>query len=180
MTGGTLTVWRHPRPIGAAGRCIGRTDVAVDRRKAKRLAHRIRAFARRAGLPRHVVTSPLRRAAAVGRILAGWGFRHELDPRLAELDFGAWDGRRWNEIGAAEVGAWTDDFARHAPGGGEPVEALLGRCAAVLAQPGAALAVGHAGWISGARWLEAAGDVRPTAAGWPAAIRYGRACRFAR
>ena len=33
--------WRHPRPRGVAGRCIGRTDVAVDPRKARRLARRI-------------------------------------------------------------------------------------------------------------------------------------------
>ena len=42
----TLSVWRHPQPVGAAGRCIGHTDLPVDARKAKRLAHRIRQAAR--------------------------------------------------------------------------------------------------------------------------------------
>ena len=31
-------LWRHPRPTGHEGRCIGRTDVPVDPRKARRLA----------------------------------------------------------------------------------------------------------------------------------------------
>jgi len=57
-----VLAWRHPRPIGADGRCIGgRTDLPVDARKAKRLAHRIRAVARREGLVREAVCSPLER-----------------------------------------------------------------------------------------------------------------------
>ena len=62
----TLYAWRHPRAIGAEGRCIGRTDLHVDPRRAKRLAHRIRALARRQRLPRIVITSPLQRSRAVG------------------------------------------------------------------------------------------------------------------
>ena len=43
-----LTVWRHPRPEGVKGRCIGgRSDVPVHWRRAKRLARRIQAHARR-------------------------------------------------------------------------------------------------------------------------------------
>ncbi|RZL33467.1 MAG: fructose-2,6-bisphosphatase, partial [Rubrivivax sp.] len=92
-----FTIWRHPKPRGAEGRCIGgRTDLAVDPRKAKRLAHRIRANARRHALPREVVTSPLARAADVGRWLKRWGFRWRVDAALAEMDFGAWDGRGWS------------------------------------------------------------------------------------
>jgi hypothetical protein len=65
-----VLAWRHPRPMGAEGRCIGgRTDLAVDARKAKRLAHRIRAVVRREGLVREVVCSPLERCRAVGRCL---------------------------------------------------------------------------------------------------------------
>ena len=94
-----FTIWRHPRPRGAAGRCIGsRIDLPVDPRKAKRLAHRIRAHARRQQLPREVVTSPLRRAADVGRWLKRWGFAWRTDPALREMDFGAWDGKSWRDI----------------------------------------------------------------------------------
>jgi len=47
--------WCHPRATGAAGRCIGRTHLRVDPRRAMRLAHRLRATARREQLPRAAV-----------------------------------------------------------------------------------------------------------------------------
>jgi alpha-ribazole phosphatase len=173
-----LWAWRHPRAIGAAGRCIGRTDLALDRRKAKRLAGRIRRAARRHGLPRAIWTSPLRRAAAVGRVLRGWGWTHHVDARLLELDFGAWDGRRWSEIAHADVALWEADFAHHAPGGGESLAALRRRGDAFLAEraldrAGAILVVTHAGWI-GARLAPEA-----DAAGWPAPVPHMALRRFA-
>lgn len=174
MSTATLHAWRHPRARGAEGRCIGRTDLAVDPRRAKRAAHRLRAFARRAGLPRIVVTSPLARCRVVGRWLARWGWQHRIDAALLELDFGRWDGRPWACVPRAEVDAWCADFVRHAPGGGEPVGALLERVRAF--DPGAArLVVTHGGWLSAALWLHASGGVEPPVpVRWPAAPRHGQ------
>lgn len=176
--------------MGVAGRCIGRTDVPADRRKSKRLAHRIRAWARRHGAAHEVITSPLRRGDDVGRWLARWGWRHRTDVRLIELDFGHWDGQAWDAIGAAAVDAWCRDFAQHRPGGGEPLVTLLARCAAFIgevhrdsvhrdpasrglgAEAGVCV-VGHAGWISAALWLQQAGSALPEPLSWPAAVGYG-------
>lgn len=170
-----LHAWRHPRAIGSEGRCIGRTDLPVDPRRAKRLAHRIRALARRQGLPRIVLTSPLVRSRAVGRWLARWGWQHRVDPALAEMDFGTWDGRPWREIAWAEVAAWEADFAGHAPGGGESLHQLRQRVAGVLMRLAAAgrpvLAVGHAGWMNALALHGRPGS--PTAADWPAPPRHG-------
>ena len=184
----TVCLWRHPRPDHALGRCIGRrTDLRVDPRRAKRLAHRIRAQARREGGPREVWTSSLRRAADVGRWLARWGWTHRVDERLAELDFGDWDGRSWDHIGAAQVDAWCRDFAHHAPGGGETVAALTARCAARLDdwRPGGGrvYAVAHAGWINAARLLQGCpvGQSTPVslqASDWPPALAYGAALQL--
>lgn len=170
-----ISVWRHPKPLGVAGRCIGRTEVLIDPRKAKNLAHRIRTWARRHGAPRVVITSSLQRGVDVGRCLAGWGWKHRIDTRLNEVDFGEWDGKRWEQIGAKAVDAWCLDFAHHAPGGGESVGALLLRCRQFIDEwsPSGALVVGHAGWISAARWLQDAADDVPTAALWPRAVVYG-------
>lgn len=172
----TVFIWRHPRAQGAEGRCIGRTDLAVDRREAKRLAHRIRAFAQRYGLPREVVTSPLRRCADVGRVLAAWGWQHHIDPALVEVDFGAWDGCAWASIPRAEVDEWCADLAHYRPGGGESVDQLLARVAAW--RPGTArVAVGHGGWLSAAMWMARPGASltvpRIDAADWPAAPGHG-------
>jgi alpha-ribazole phosphatase len=177
---GGLSVWRHPQPAGVQGRCIGHTDVPVDRRKSKRLAHRMRAWARRERAPKIVTTSPLRRGSDVGRWLASWGWSHRVDARLAELDFGDWDGQRWEQIGAAAVDAWCADFVNHRPGDGEPVAALLERCAAFIADQhdhASACVVGHAGWISAALWQQRRGSEQPRAETWPSAVKYGeRVC----
>ena len=64
-----------------------------------------------------MVTSPLRRGADTGRWLARWGWRHTVDARLSELDFGAWDGRRWVDVPQSAIDAWCGDFAgRPTPG----------------------------------------------------------------
>ena len=184
----TVCLWRHPRPEQATGRCIGRrTDLRVDPRRAKRLAHRVRAQARREGGPHEVWTSSLRRAADVGRWLARWGWAHRIDDRLAELDFGQWDGRSWDDIGAEQVDAWCRDFAGHPPGGGEAVAALMVRCAVWLGDRrqggGRVYLVGHAGWINAARLLQerSVGDAPPASlqpSDWPPALAYGAALQL--
>ena len=176
---GDFRIWRHPKPIGAAGRCIGRTDQAVDPRRAKRLAHRIRRAARLHGLPRVVWSSPLRRCADVGRWLARWGWQHRVDARLLELDFGRWDGQPWTAIAHAEVAAWEADFADHAPGGGEALAGLVQRCRQfIAAQAGDApqplLVVAHAGWIQASALGSAQGL---QASAWPAPPRHGSLTR---
>ena len=170
-------VWRHPQPQGVAGRCVGRTDVAVDPRRTKRLARRIQAAARRAGLARVVYTSPLQRCADVGRWLRRWGWAHVVDATLLELDFGAWDGQAWAHIGQTEVDTWCAAFATHAPGGGEPLVHMLQRAAAWQgkSRASAVVVVGHAGWMLARRWVQTHGpDVLPTAADWPKPPGYGR------
>ena len=174
-----LWCWRHPRATAAAGRCIGRTDVPVDPRKAKRLAHRMRRVARQHGLPRQVWVSPLLRARAVGGWLRQWGWQVQVDARLAEMDFGAWDGRHWADIPWAEVGAWEVDLLHHAPGGGEALQALAQRVQAwvdeAVAAGGPRQIVSHGGWINSLLHLpRLLGEgAALQAADWPAAPRHG-------
>jgi alpha-ribazole phosphatase len=177
----TLWLWRHPRAAGAAGRCIGRTDLRVDPRRSKRLAHRIRAVARRHGLPRQVFTSPLARCRAVGAWLARWGWQHVLDDRLLELDFGSWDGRDWSSIGEAEITPWSADLLHHRPGAGEPLAHLLGRVQAFCREaPAQALVITHAGWMQALLLQQAthAPIDRVDAARWPAPPAHGRLLRI--
>jgi alpha-ribazole phosphatase len=166
--------WRHPRPHGAEGRCIGaRTDLPIDPRRAKRLAHRIRRCARLHHLPRVVATSPLRRCAAVGRWLRHWGWVHRIDTSLIEVDFGVWDGQPWPMIAVSEIDAWCADFHRYAPGGGEPLAQLLERAAA-WRPAGAHCVVTHGGWLLARHWQQQHPDApAPRAADWPPAPRHG-------
>lgn len=171
-----IHAWRHPRARGGTGRCIGRTDLAIDPRRAKRLAHRIRACARRLALPRIVVTSDLQRSAAVGRWLARWGWVHRVDAALSELDFGHWDGRPWADVPRDEFDAWCAAFAHHAPGGGETVAALLQRVHG-FAPGDARVLVTHGGWLSAVQWLVQwlvqGGGAAPRSSSWPPAPPHG-------
>lgn len=173
MSSENLRVWRHPRPTGAAGRCIGAgTDLPVHWRTAKRLARRIQKLAQRERLPKVVCSSPLRRCAEVGAWLKAWGWRHHQDPALLELNFGAWDGRPWTAIAQADIDAWVADFVAYAPGGGETLAALLERAGSWRPREGC-LVISHGGWMLARRWgLEQGQDLLPTAALWPKPPRY--------
>ena len=157
------------------GRCIGRTDLAVDPRKAKRLAHRIRHTARQHGLPRAVCVSPLRRAQDVGRWLARWGWQVTVDAGLAELDFGAWEGLAWSVIAWTDVWAWQGDLLHHAPGGGESLADLSQRVQAYVAagNDGPRLLVSHAGWINALLHVPV-GCQHLAADDWPAPLRHSQ------
>lgn len=175
-----LLAWRHPKARGAAGRCIGQTDLTVDLRKAKRLAHRIRTVARREQLPHEVTVSALRRAREVGRWLSRWGWQVHVDARLNELDFGAWDGHPWSDIARSDVQTWQDDLLHHAPGGGESLAALAARVRSFLAEPAPAvrIVVTHGGWLNA--WLHVpAGATALAATDWPPAPPHMRLVRGA-
>ena len=172
-----LWVWRHPRPQHVEGRCIGRTDVPIDPRRARRLARQIQRAARVNGLPHVVWTSPLQRCADVGRWLKRWGWTHRIDAALSEMDFGAWDGKSWSAIARDEVEAWNADFASYAPGSGESVTALLARVR-LWQRSGITLMVGHAGWMRARRWSESAKNTPLTATAFPAAPKYGALWKY--
>lgn len=176
-----MWAWRHPQPEQIAGRCIGQTNVKVPARRAKRLARRIQKAARRHGLARTVHTSPLQRCASVGRYLKRWGWTHVKDPALLELDFGTWDGRDWSDISQADIDQWCGAFATHAPGGGEPLQALLTRSAAwapANISQGPAVLVAHAGWMLARRWVHSHEQPPRQAADWPASPPYGTLWRL--
>lgn len=101
-----------------------------------------------------------------------------IDPRLAEMDFGVWEGRRWDAIGQAALDAWTRDFWLHPPGGGESLRTFMARVAAALDDAQAAqrdaIWITHAGVIRAAALLHAGVREVRDARQWPAAAhRFG-------
>lgn len=144
----TLVLVRHPLPDVAPGLCYGASDVAI---RDDDLVH-VHAALTAQGLPGDlpVVASPLQRCARLAERLAPG--RVTFDARLVEMDFGAWELRRWSDIPRAEVDAWTADLLRYRPGGADNVLDVARRVQAFLADlraealPGA-LVVCHAGTI---------------------------------
>jgi alpha-ribazole phosphatase len=135
----------------APGLCYGRLDLGLGPGAGAEIA-RACALAPRA---RRIVTSPAARARALAEALAERdGLKPEPDPRLRELDFGAWEGRPWAEIDRAESDPWAEDPEHRAPPGGERFADLRARVTAALAglSPGT-LVVTHAGPVRAARML---------------------------
>lgn len=154
-----LHLVRHPRPQVRAGVCYGRLDIPAKNARAAATALRNHLPP---GLP--VWSSPLRRCRALARHLHP---APRLDPRLAEMHFGAWEGQPWDAIPRTELDAWAADLLDYAPPGGESPRQLQARALDFvaglhgLALPEAVL-VTHAGVI---RSLIAAQHQLPPA-GW--------------
>jgi alpha-ribazole phosphatase len=115
-----LHLVRHPRPEVADDTCYGRTDLAPRLDELVLLQAELAA-----SLPKNapLFSSPLQRCARLAETLApalGCG-APVFDARLAEMDFGDWEMRQWNQIPHSEVDAWTADLTGYRPGNGENV-----------------------------------------------------------
>jgi broad specificity phosphatase PhoE len=105
----------------AQNRLCGRTDILLSeagRRQAKSLAERLKPIPFEA-----LYSSPLKRALETARLISECvGLQPILDERLAELDYGQWEGKTLAEIMENDPKtffAWDADPAQVAPPGGE-------------------------------------------------------------
>ena len=146
-------------------------DPAATARSAQRLA---------AALPQRLSVwhSPLQRCELLAHDLIGLRPDLTLKPaaELVEFDFGRWEGRAWSAIARTQIDAWAADLAGHAPGGGEPLAALLERVALALRDAAARahdqgadmVWISHAGVARCVQWLQQHGPGRaPQAHEWP-------------
>lgn len=175
-----LYIWRHPKPKQVQGLCFGQSEVAIDRRKIKRLANQIDSYTKKHQLPKQIYVSPLQRSMQVGLYLQQLGFDCQIDERLMETNFGDWEGKPWSQISKDEIDKWCDDFAHFAPVGGESLNQLFERVRAWLnirkieaaKSKAPILAVGHAGWITTAKMVCAGKEVPSQAKDWPRPVGY--------
>jgi len=167
-----MKLWlvRHARPLVATGVCYGALDVAADPTATHEAAAAL-AAALPCGVAVH--SSPLQRCEQLTQVLRGLrpDLTYESDARLAEMDFGAWEGQRWDAIARTELDAWTDTFATWRCGGGECVQAFMARVAAAWdaarLQGGPAVWISHAGVIRAATLLAQGQRQICTADQWP-------------
>lgn len=110
---------RHPPPLVDAGVCYGQLD--VDCEDPAPIAARLAPL-----LPSDipVFTSPLSRARRLAEALHP---APRVDVRLAEINFGAWEGKRWDDIDRPQIDAWAADVLHFTPPGGEAVAMLQAR-----------------------------------------------------
>ncbi|TXF95959.1 histidine phosphatase family protein [Massilia arenae] len=167
---------RHPRPEVPAGHCYGRSDLAANEADVERV---LAALANQ-GLPgaMPVYASPLTRSAVLAQRLSP---APAFDARLAEMDFGAWEMRSWDDIPRSEIDAWSADLLHYRPGGGESVMEVAARVAgfdADIRRAGhaQALVICHAGTMRLMHSLHLGGtlvDAALRAAQAPHRIDYG-------
>lgn len=135
-----MRIWlvRHARPLVEAGLCYGALDVAADEVETLSAAQRL---ARELPPSVDVLVSPRRRCTQLAHALGA--LRPDLparaDPRLAEMDFGGWEGRTWDCLDRSELDAWAGDFPHYRAGGtGESTAQFIGRVRQVLEEARAA------------------------------------------
>ncbi|MGU7781786.1 alpha-ribazole phosphatase [Burkholderia sp. PU8-34] len=144
---------RHPAVDVDAGVCYGRSDVPLAApAEAGAQAVHARVAALRAPLPERIGCSPLTRCASVAECLAhALGVPLQRDARWQEMDFGAWEMQRWDDIDRAALDAWAADLMHACEHGGESVARFAARVAQMVdtvAQNGAPQwVITHAGVI---------------------------------
>ncbi len=121
---------RHPPAAIAPGVCYGRLDIGLGGDATETVDEIVSTIAG-AGAEQ-VWTSPATRCLLVAEMVAqALGADLLVDPRLHELDFGAWEGVAWDSVPRAALDAWAADPIDFAPPGGEAGKALLARVRAV-------------------------------------------------
>jgi alpha-ribazole phosphatase len=151
-----LWLVRHA-PVAVEGICYGQSDVPVTI-PPEAAAEHVRAAL--PGIPVCVVASPWARARDPGAAIAGGlGVALVVEPRLAEISMGVWEGRAFADIereDGARLSRWMEAWQTEAPPGGESVLDLEARVGSWLAEPrgpGPVLVVAHAGPIRAIRRL---------------------------
>jgi alpha-ribazole phosphatase len=167
-----LWLLRHAPVEAAAGLCYGASDLGCAAGATHAVAAAISPLLP-AGMA--LCSSPLQRCETLARAIAvrrpDLG-RVEIDARLAEMDFGAWEGRPWESIARSEFDGWMADFA-DAPAGvhGESTRLFMARVGAAWdtwrASRRDALWVTHAGVMRAAFLLQQGVRCPEDAGAWP-------------
>ena len=151
-----LILVRHGDVDAPAGLCLGQTDAPLSASGFGAIQQLAATWTEPA--PRFLFTSDLRRAQQAASIFAArFAIEPLTDARLREVNLGAWDGQRWDDImrsDAARYESWATNWVIQAAPGGESFADVIHRTGKWLSallsstQDGdIVLALGHAGSI---------------------------------
>ncbi|MBS2097318.1 alpha-ribazole phosphatase [Carboxylicivirga linearis] len=115
---------RHTTPEVEKGICYGQLDLDVTanfEQEASEIAQSINGFN-----PDVIFSSPLQRC----RKLANHLFPNhsiDIDERIIEMNFGQWEGQKWEGIERFTIEQWSNNFLNQSPPNGEKFSELLAR-----------------------------------------------------
>jgi alpha-ribazole phosphatase len=147
----TLYLIRHTTPEIASGTCYGQLDIELNSsfdNEATEVLDCLPAV-------ELIITSPLLRTRCLAEHLAqAHQCEWRSDPRLKEMQFGDWEGKKWDDISRHEVDAWSADTLNYVPPNGESARQMMQRVQEMLRDveklPQQTIAlVGHGGSIRG-------------------------------
>ena len=170
-----MKIWlvRHAKPLVRKGLCYGRLDVKADQTLTELASDNlINALSESSGV-KVLLTSPLQRTKQLANLLAKRLNTDLLEEeRLAEMDFGKWEGRLWEDIPKSAIDLWTEDFNNHPFGGGESTGQLINRVWLLMENAKRRhedqIWVTHAGVIKAVQFLMNNGEPYiKSAADWP-------------
>jgi alpha-ribazole phosphatase len=123
--GRRLFLLRHAPVALPEGICYGRSDVALR----QPVAGHARILQTHLPPELAVFSSPLQRCRLLAEALHP---APQIDARLAEMDFGDWELRSWNEVPREGLDAWARDPLGYGMPGGESGEQVRARVLAAL------------------------------------------------
>lgn len=139
-----LYLVRHIEPYAVKGICYGQTDVQLPSDYLD-LHENIRRQ-----LPENydqVYASPLSRCKILADALSSKAI---VDKRLMELNFGEWEGQKWDAIDREVLDNWAKDYVNQSPPGGESLQGMANRFSAFiedLSSGKTVVVIAHAGII---------------------------------
>ena len=170
-----MKLWlvRHAKPLVEKGLCYGRLDVSADQSLTEMATDKlITALSENSGV-KVLLTSPRQRTKQLANLLAKRLNLNLLEEeRLAEMDFGEWEGNLWDDVPKSAIDLWAKDFNNHAFGGGESTGQLLDRVWQLMKNAKNRnedqIWVTHAGVIKAVQFLINTGEPYiKSAADWP-------------
>ena len=144
-----LVLVRHTKPVMNSDICYGNLDIGLAPTFEADCA------AVQAIIPNvdRIFSSPLQRCRILAERIANIAGKGLVcDPALQEMNFGSWQGCKWDDVSIAELDKWAADFEDARPHGGESISQVRLRLKELVVSMGAwsderILMVTHAGVI---------------------------------
>lgn len=121
-----VVLCRHAAVMGMDGRCYGQSDVSLAE-GWECFGDGLSVLVKGSGAE-VIHASPLQRCRLLAEYVAQkTGLPLEEDTRLQEINFGAWEGVKWDDVSRVSLDQWARDPLGFAPPAGESGESLIER-----------------------------------------------------